>query len=289
MNSPSRLRTFCMAFTSAFLCFITVWMAALLLIHPTASSMSSVAPAETSSNLYLPDESNCMTLLLCEDTPSPNLFFLLRFQPVSGNIFIFPFPNNLVLTLDHVSEPVEKIYQAHDISGVQTALFQTYGILPQNYLRLARTNVPKLIDAVGTVQLTLENPFPMVIDDIPIVLQKGLQILDGRRFFTWLTSETPSTQIKQGEFLSQMLAKVINQHLEQLFEENSQQLFSAVVNLCDTDLVFHDYDVRRQAAAFLAEISKQPAKAILPEFVRNPDATLSLSDSALENLLAAFG
>ena len=46
---------------------------------------------------------------------------------------------------------------------------------------------------------------------------------------------------------------------------------------------------RRQAAAFLSQLSEEPAQPLTAEFVRNPDATLSLSADSLQKVLAAFG
>ncbi|MEE1393595.1 MAG: hypothetical protein U0K65_05490, partial [Negativibacillus sp.] len=71
-------------------------------------------------------------------------------------------------------------------------------------------------------------------------------------------------------------------------EERSRQLFSEVVNRSRTNLTFSDYDAARKPADFLAQLCPQPACAFLPDFVRNPDATLSLSEQDLSELRQRF-
>ena len=96
MFSSFRLRSFLMAFTSAFLAFLLFWMAVLMLAHPSAT-LSNVQPsADSQDSFYLPGESDCMTLLLCEQRQDPQLFLLMRFQPVRGSIFHFAFPRQML-------------------------------------------------------------------------------------------------------------------------------------------------------------------------------------------------
>ncbi len=287
MYRSFRLRAFLTSFTSAFLIFLIVWMAALLMIRPVAPAPSSTA-LQSSSSVYLPDSSDCMTLLLCEDSPSPSVYLLLRFQPVVGNIFIFPFPQKLVLSLNQVSEPASQIYRSFGINGICQALSQTYPIKVEHYIKLSKEALVPLLDELGSTKIFLEKDFPMDIYNTSVILKKGLQVLDGAKMMQWLLKETPSNFSEQGKFLSKVLADCINQHLSLLEESNSQELFSAVVNSCQTNLTFSDYDARRKAADFLSQIAKDPARPLLPTFIQNEDATLSLSPESLSEFQSAF-
>ena len=103
-------RAFAIAFVSAFLAFILFWMAVLLWVHPkSASAVSSQPKAEPSGSVYLPEESDSMTLLICSDSSAPRLFFLLRFDPMKGHIFIAPLPSAVSLKKD--APPLNLIYQ----------------------------------------------------------------------------------------------------------------------------------------------------------------------------------
>ena len=288
MRQSFRVRAFFIGFTAAFLCFSTIWMASILFIHPKTAISSSSASPDTDAALYLPDSSDCMTLLLCEDTSSPSLFFLIRFQPVRGEILLFSFPDTLVLTREHVSEPARKIFSSYGIEGIQQGLQQTFDILPQGYLMVSRENIPLILDSIGPTRMDLQQELSLVVDGIQLTLQQGLQLLDGERMIAWLGSQLPTETLSQGEFLCQWLALCINQHIALLTTENSQSLFSTAVNLSKNSLTFSDYDSRRQAANFLAELCPEPARVISSEFVRNPDATLSLSDNCERMLRDAF-
>ncbi len=103
-----------------------------------------------------------------------------------------------------------------------------------------------------------------------------------------LLSCTPASPVLQCELLPKLLALCIHQHLSLLSEENSSRLFTAVVNAGSSDLVYSDFDSRRKAADFLSRFCEQPAQIIPFSFVKNPDATLSLSDSAEKELLLCF-
>lgn len=112
---------------------------------------------------------------------------------------------------------------------------------------------------------------------------------DGQRLWELLRKEVPADTLLQCELLPELMALCINQHLEYLQQDASAALFSAAVNAGTSDLIFSDYDTRRQAAAFLSQLSEEPAQPLTAAFVRNPDATLSLSDDSLQAVLAAFG
>ena len=286
-----RLRAFLMAFTSAFLCFIVFWMA-VLLTNPTAVSSSrqqEEVPLEQGSSLYLPTKADCMTLLLCEEEEDPSLFFLLRFDPVEGRIPIFAFPQQLVLTHKQVAEPAEKIFAAHGIEGIRQALQESWKLSVDRYLMLSREATQELLQQFGPTALTLSEQVELTVGGIGITLEKGVQLLDGQRLWELLRKEVPADTLLQCELLPELMALCINQHLEYLQQDYSSSLFSAAVNAGTSDLIFSDYDTRRQAAAFLSQLSEEPAQPLTAEFVRNPDATLSLSADSLQKVLAAFG
>ena len=291
MFSSMRLRAFLMAFTSAFLCFIVFWMA-VLLTNPTAVSSSrqqEEVPLEQGSSLYLPTKADCMTLLLCEEEEDPSLFFLLRFDPVEGRIPIFAFPQQLVLTHKQVAEPAEKIFAAHGIEGIRQALQESWKLSVDRYLMLSREATQELLQQFGPTALTLSEQVELTVGGIGITLEKGVQLLDGQRLWELLRKEVPADTLLQCELLPELMALCINQHLEYLQQDYSSSLFSAAVNAGTSDLIFSDYDTRRQAAAFLSQLSEEPAQPLTAEFVRNPDATLSLSADSLQKVLAAFG
>ena len=291
MFTSMRLRAFLMAFTSAFLCFIVFWMA-VLLTNPTAVSSSrqqEEVPLEQGSSLYLPTKADCMTLLLCEEEEDPSLFFLLRFDPVEGRIPIFAFPQQLVLTHKQVAEPAEKIFAVHGIEGIRQALQESWKLSVDRYLMLSREATQELLQQFGPTALTLSEQVELTVGGIGITLEKGVQLLDGQRLWELLRKELPADTLLQCELLPELMALCINQHLEYLQQDYSSSLFSAAVNAGTSDLIFSDYDTRRQAAAFLSQLSEQPAQPLTAEFVRNPDATLSLSDDSLQAVLAAFG
>lgn len=292
MFSSMRLRAFLMAFTSAFLCFIVFWMA-VLLTNPTAISSSrqqeEVPLEEQGGSLYLPSQSDCMTLLLCEEGERPSLFFLLRFDPVAGRIPIFAFPQQLALTRNQVTEPVEKIFAAHGIEGVRQALQESWGLSADRYLMLSKDAARDLLQQFGPTSLTLPEQVELTVGGIGITLEKGVQLLDGQRLWELLRKQLPASTLAQCELLPELMALCVNQHLKYLQPDYSAALFSAAVNAGTSDLTYPDYDARRQAAAFLSQLSKQPAQPLTAEFVRNPDATLSLSGSSLQAVLDAFG
>lgn len=291
MFSSMRLRAFLMAFTSAFLCFIVFWMA-VLLTNPTAVSSSrqqEEVPLEQGSSLYLPTKADCMTLLLCEEEEDPSLFFLLRFDPVEGRIPIFAFPQQLVLTHKQVAEPAEKIFAAHGIEGIRQALQESWKLSVDRYLMLSREATQELLQQFSPTALTLSEQVELTVGGIGITLEKGVQLLDGQRLWELLRKEVPADTLLQCELLPELMALCINQHLEYLQQDYSSSLFSAAVNAGTSDLIFSDYDTRRQAAAFLSQLSEEPAQPLTAAFVRNPDATLSLSTDSLQKVLAAFG
>ena len=199
-------------------------------------------------SLYLPTKSDCMTLLLCEEGEHPSLFFLLRFDPVEGRIPIFAFPQQLVLTHKQVAEPAEKIFAAHGIEGIRQALQESWKLPVDRYLMLSKEAAVELLQQFGPTALTLPEQVELTVGGIGITLEKGVQLLDGQRLWELLRKEVPADTLLQCELLPELMALCINQHLEYLQQDYSSSLFSAAVNAGTSDLVFSDYDTRRQAA-----------------------------------------
>jgi hypothetical protein len=282
------LRPFLSAFTSAFLCFLSVWMAALMLIHPSTAPLSPTTAQPSPNPVYLPDKSDGQTLLLCEDCPEPSIFLLVRMNPVQGSIDLFAFPKRLVLTHQQITEPAGTIFRSGGITEVCRAIRESFSIPVEHYLQISREQLPTILDLCGSTSLTLDQPLSLVVDGIDIVLEKGKQQLDGARLLLWFLSRSPRSDLEQSAFLSQTAALCINQHLDWLSEERSYQLFSGIVNHSSTNLTFPDYDAARKPADFLAQLCPQAARAFLPEFIRNPDATLSLSEQDRSELVQRF-
>ena len=259
-----------------------------MLAHPSAA-LSNVQPsADSQDSFYLPGEADCMTLLLCEQRQDPQLFLLMRFQPVRGSIFLFAFPRQMLLQLDGVREPAGSIFASHGIQGVRTALEQSFSIPCDRYLMLPRSAFPQLLEAFGPTRLHLDRDVTLTVNSVVLTLKQGMQLLDGQRMWQLLLSRTPASPVLQCELLPKLLALCIHQHLSLLSEENSSRLFTAVVNAGSSDLVYSDFDSRRKAADFLSLFCEQPAQIIPFSFVKNPDATLSLSESAEKELLLCF-
>lgn len=286
--SSRNLRPFLSAFTSAFLCFLSVWMAALMLIRPSTASLSPTTAQPSPNPVYLPDCSDCQTLLLCEDCPEPSLFLLVRMNPVQGSIDLFAFPKRLVLTHQQIKEPAGTIFRSGGITEVCRAIGESFSIPIEHYLQISREQLPTILNLCGSTSLTLDQPMSMVVDGIDIILEKGKQQLDGVRLLRWILNRSPNPDLEQCAFLSETAALCINQHLDWLSEERSYQLFSGIVNHSNTNLTFPDYDAARKPADFLSQLCPQAARAFLPEFVRNPDATLSLTEQSLSELRQRF-
>ena len=207
---------------------------------------------------------------------------------MEGRIPIFAFPQQLVLTHKQVAEPAEKIFAAHGIEGIRQALQESWKLPVDRYLMLSKEAAVGLLQQFGPTALTLSEQVELTVGGISITLEKGVQLLDGQRLWELLRKEVPADTLLQCELLPELMALCINQHLEYLQQDYSSSLFSAAVNAGTSDLIFSDYDTRRQAAAFLSQLSEEPAQPLTAEFVRNPDATLSLSDDSLQAVLAAF-
>ena len=146
----------------------------------------------------------------------------------------------------------------------------------------------QLLEAFGPTRLHLDRDVTLTVNSVVLTLKQGMQLLDGQRMWQLLLSCTPASPVLQCELLPKLLALCIHQHLSLLSEENSSRLFTAVVNAGSSDLVYSDFDSRRKAADFLSRFCEQPAQIIPFSFVKNPDATLSLSDSAEKELLLCF-
>ena len=281
------IRAFAIAFVSSFLIFILFWMAVLLWGHPKSSSEVFSQPKEIpSGQVYLPEESDAMTLLICSDSSSPRLFFLLRFSPLKGHIFITSLPS--AASLERTSPSLSLIYQQQGIRGIQDAFATSLDIPIHHYLKVSLSQLPSMLDYFSPTKAALEKDLSVNLHGTAVILKKGLQELPAQQLIQWILSRQPKELHQQGIFFCQALAYCINQHRELLYLENSAPLFMQAVNHFDSDLHYSDYDCRKQAADFLGRISPQPAQVLSLELESSVGPRPHLSEKSCQLLQENF-
>ena len=288
MFSSFRLRSFLMAFTSAFLAFLLFWMAVLMLAHPSAA-LSNVQPsADSQDSFYLPGGIGLHDPAVVRTAAGPAAVSLDALSTgARKNLPLCFSPSDAPATGQNFRACRQHLCLPRH-PGVRTALEQSFSIPCDRYLMLPRSAFPQLLEAFGPTRLHLDRDVTLTVNSVVLTLKQGMQLLDGQRMWQLLLSRTPASPVLQCELLPKLLALCIHQHLSLLSEENSSHLFTAVVNAGSSDLVYSDFDSRRKAADFLSRFCEQPAQIIPFSFVKNPDATLSLSDSAEKELLLCF-
>lgn len=240
---------------------------------------------------YRPQAQDTLTLVVIGmDGDTPADFLLLRFNPQYGQVPLSLLPPETVVALEGEGLTLQQAYEKAGGIGVKNALAERLGISVDRYAKLPRDAFIQIAAKTGTVTFTL--PYDISYDraGYPVNLQAGERRLDGRDiadiFGCPSLREDP---VERGKLLGDLTAAAINQNLDAASEAKSENLFKLAVNMIDTDVTYADFELRRQAADFVANLDATIAGNLpIDGTILSEGASFELSDGYVKLIRQYF-
>ncbi len=252
--------TYWKGFLIAFVCALgvlsVVMAATVLAVQPSMPQEEPVS--EDPGFVYHPDATDSLTLLVIGQGEEQADFLLIRFNPQHGQVPLSLIPPDLQVLSETGSTTLNQLYQDSGALAAKTALSQALGIVVDRYARIQPENFLRIAKKTGTVLFTIPYDISYSRDGFQVSIPAGERRLDGQDVLDMFAYPPfQRNPLEKSQVMGDLVAAVVNQHMESAQEEYSATLFKLAINLIDTDLNYADYELRRRAADFLANLNAQ--------------------------------
>lgn len=303
MNKKLSIRAFLCSFSAAFFALTVLGMAAVLLVRPMPVPSQAVDPEE----VYLPQKADTLDVLILgvDDSKSPNpppaMFMLIRLDPSTGRIPVLTMPGNLNINLKQSESVADapavgddatltNIYSSQGITGLENAFSNSYGIAIDRYAKVPVSHFERIVNLVGPTRFHIDREMILKHGDITTHLSEGNQLIDGKKALNLAQYDGFRDQIEQCQTLTNLCCDAVNQHLDLVKSDMAERIFTGVINLMDTDISSFDYAEKKQAISFMAELQREPAISVLPQFQYDAQSNIySITDDSIDVIKKYFG
>lgn len=307
MNRKLSIRAFLCSFAAAFFALTVLGMAAVLLVRPMPVPSQAVEPEE----VYLPQKADTLDVLILgvDDSKTPNpppaMYMLIRLDPSTGRIPVLTMPGNLSVDLkqsESISETfavgngngdgttLTNIYLSEGITGLENAFSGSYGIAFDRYAKVPVSHFERIVNLVGPTRFHIDREMILKHGDITTHLSEGNQLIDGKKALNLAQYDGFRDQIEQCQTLTNLCCDAVNQHLDLVKSDMAERIFTGVINLMDTNISSFDYAEKKQAISFMAELQREPAISVLPQFQYDAQSNVySITDDSIDVIKKYFG
>lgn len=254
-------RIFCAVFTLSLSVFSLLFIVLFVVSSPEKLSAEDVHQADTVA--FVPSTEETLSVLFIgvrsAQTEAP-LFLLAGFYPDRGSVPIVCFPSSTAVQDNAHAKTLAEAWQYGGAQLVRNTLQDILGIQIDRYVCLDAAAFTTAAAAIGSVEITLEQPVVLLRNGAEMTLQPGTHRLSGQNLLDLLHAE--SDPIARCTFAAAAAAELVNQHMDLCLSDTVDNVFFTIINAVDTDITYNDYDMRKQAATFLVRLKDSPARAI---------------------------
>ena len=274
-----RIKWFCLSFTAAFFCFSLMVMAAVLWVRP----FSPVSEPVPSSAVYLPQKEDARNILVSfhASGQAPHTLLLFSVNPYDGKIPVAVFsPETILPGAGGLSLNV--LYQNGRMETIRQAVSAEFSIPVHHCMEITAEGFSELLDSLGAVPLELPRTVSYSLENITVVLNPGLQAIDGNKAF-FLLSDSRWESFLTGKLFSNFL----RQHLGSLLISENQDAFQLLLDHTETDLSILDYGHFHSSAVFMSQLVPDPV-FLLPYCEKSVPELGILSPETYDEITSAF-
>lgn len=286
-----KYRYFFLSFSVAFLVLSLLFFFLMNLVHPSATS-AQISQKIDEVPAYAPVKEDSLTVLfvgVAPDSAEADTFILARFDPVRGKVPVVAFPRDTAVDNKGKTETLAQVYKYGGADSTRRALEATLGIPINRYVRMDTASFILAANTVGSVEFDLSLAITLgQSGEMPMTLSKGKQLLDGQKVADLIHfADYPGGELVRCETTAELTAAIVNQRIDITMTTVVDKVFEKIINLIDTDISYPDYDNRKEAAAFLAQLGREPAEAV-PVGGQYGDGMYRLSDTFVALMTQVF-
>lgn len=281
----SRLRQFTLAFAAG-LCAMAVPFGAAVL-HLAVERRVAPAPV---AEVYHPQPGDALTLLAAgrEGLDPPGTFVLIRVDPAGGEVALAVVPPETMVEDAGRLDALGGVWRREGPARAAAALGTALDLPIDRWITLSPDGFVELADVVGAVDHRLEEP--LKLEDGSVVLEKGRQLLDGRKLRALMSHRGyPGGEARRLALVGELLCEAVEQRLPLMSGPVAEAAFAAAVNAGETNLTIADFESRRRAGAHLRDgLSNVRVVPVTGSYNDAQNTFLLTSESAVA-LREAFG
>ncbi|HQQ88704.1 MAG TPA: LCP family protein [Oscillospiraceae bacterium] len=282
-----RVRTFLLAFTASFL---LLFCGAVYAVYSlSAPGVQEPVPQESSSQGgYVPrQEDNFSVLLIGMDYggKSAEYFTLVRFDMPAGRIPVFTFPASCAISYENEETDIRSLCSSSGTEALIDALETEYGIQIDGWLRYGRAGCEKIVDTLGSYDLSFPRALVYSGGGRSINLLAGAQRMNGKKTYD-VISFPDFTETERCDRISKLVAAFLNRRLIRLTEKGGNN-FSVVAENTEASFGAKEHTLREPGLAFLASLDVTVSSHITME-AELRDGKLFLTETSRERLLKYF-
>lgn len=233
-----RSKLFVLSFLGALVVFGLMFAATYYLVILRNEQAGNTVTQLPVTEEYIPKQGDELTLAVmgCKDrAKTPQLFFLIRFDPMSSRCTVIELPDSTLVSTDGSKKTLADHY---DYGGTEycTQVISDLFLLeqPVYYVRVDPLGIQKMVDFFSGFQYYV--PQELLTDDYHF--EEGEQLLDGRRVGSLLFSPAFSQRadlmtVFFRNSLTQRLAYQLDDFYDLLFSQTDTNLNRAVLNELD--------------------------------------------------------
>lgn len=262
-RKPGRWAYFISAFTLTFL-VLGAFTGVMVVYLFTGFSGGETGPEQVGASVYIPRESDDLTVLSVVETGTgQDIFLLVHYNPTRGKIPVLPLPPQLLVEDPPSPKTLQEVYEVGGINTARTALEGLLGVSIDRHAVADREGFLTICGAFGPVEYTLGEELSLSPEAGGVVLAAGRQRLDGPTLLRLMEYQGyDGGEAQRMETVASLTAAAINQKLERISGAQGEDLFQKAVNQLRSDISFVDFDARLSSARMMADLKASPAQAI---------------------------
>jgi len=278
---------FLLAFTASF--FLLFCGAAYAIFSFSAPDAQEPASQESSSEGgYIPRQEDNFSLLLIGmeyGGKSAGYFTLVRFDMTAGRIPVFTFPASCAVSYENEETDIRSLCNSSGTEALIAALETEYGIQIDGWLRYGRAGCEKIVDTLGSYDLSFPHELVYSGGGRSINLLAGTQRMNGKKTYD-VISFPDFTETERCDQISKLVAAFLNRRLVRLTEKGGNN-FSVVAENTEISFGAKEHALREPELAFLASLDVTVSSHITME-AELRDGKLFLTETSRERLIKYF-
>ena len=285
-----RTRSFWLAFSITFFAMAVVCM--LVILKVTPPSLQTPQEETPRQAVYYPSEQEDLTLLhvLLQDGELQEML-LIGFYPGRGQIPLLVLPGETVLTCSQGEMSAQECYVQEGVKGLMEGIQRTLAVSIDRYLLCEETVFAQLYNQFSPIEFSVPCPVTIEKDGIQAEIPEGTQPVDGDQLVRLANYDGyPGGESQRLQVLGELVAAEINQNLMTQDPEEADEHFKTIVNTVETDLAYGDFQIRKEALAFLVALGTDPAQVIpLSGHWNDQEGTFYLEEEMGSLVLETYG
>ena len=192
-------------------------------------------------------------------------YALLRFDSVRRSIAVCALPDTLESTVNLKTDTLAGLYDYGGPEMAMQAAGNAFGVHVNRYLRLDLDSFTQIIDWLGGLSYTVENPVTTGKGSSAVRVEAGEQLLNASRLYALVSNAKLRGTEQLMRIQTDLLASAIRQYLTPRMAEAPDAAYNLLLSLADTSITHYDYTYRKDALVYIASA---PGGCAVPLYLR---------------------